>query len=81
MNSAAKKPEQIPTDLIFPAIKACINASVAEQRKVAQTVTIVLYQKLGWKKVEYLVQTGFGQKVLIALKPEMPEVAAYIKKE
>jgi len=41
--------------LIFPAIRACINASAADQRKVAQTLTVTLYQKLGWKKVEFLV--------------------------
>jgi len=30
-----KKTEDFPTDLVFPAIRSCVNASVADSRKVA----------------------------------------------
>jgi len=30
LTSPAKKLDQVPTDLIFPSIRACINASVAD---------------------------------------------------
>ena len=76
-----RSPDLVQTDLVFPAIRNCANASVAEQRKAAMAVTVSLYKCIGWDKLHPLFTTGFSQKILLQLKTDIPEVSAYIKKE
>jgi len=57
---ANKSWDAVPTDLVFPAIRNCVNASVAEQRKAAMAVTVTLYKSVGWEKLQPLFTLGFG---------------------
>lgn len=78
--AANKGSDNFPSDLVFPAIRNCVNASVAEQRKAAMQVTVTLYKALvDWKKLEPLFTTGFSQKIMQQLKGDIPELQQYIK--
>jgi hypothetical protein len=73
--------KDFPFDLVFQSIRLCINANLSDHRVAAMGAVTTIYKVFGFQKVEplFALNQGFNQKILQMLKPDIPEVSAYIK--
>lgn len=69
--------ENCPYDCIYPAVIMCSNANIADQRKVAQSLTVCLYRGFGYGKIEPLI-AEFNVKTVQTLLREIPELEQQI---
>ena len=73
--------KDFPFDLVFQSSRLFINANMSDPPIADMGAGTTIYKVFGFQKVEplFALNQGFNQKILQMLKPDIPEVSAYIK--